>query len=388
MSRRKTKYTMRPDGLIVISKVIEGRRRYFYGRTDKEAEDKLDACLARLNQQNTQSKRPFEEVAADWWEEKEPTLSPNSLTSYQARLKEVKAEFGKTPVDEISAQQIIQWLKRIAAQGYAQKGITNRRSMVKSILDYALASGEIKTNPCTALPIVKGKAPKKRRPASDEDVERIEAAKTSSLIGRMYYFMEYSGCRVGEAVVLQERDIDREHHKATVCKDISFKGQTPIVKDRPKTEAGEREIDLYDNVLEILPKYNDPETYVFFPDGLPTKYQLEKALRTYQRSRKYRHDAGRIHRDRAPAQRKSQRQGQRLYHGATLEQESTGVPEMRQQVHAEPGRAQIHILSRLRMYVAGDVVRNPQSVGIAWFYRSSSLLSRTIERPSEISAKR
>jgi len=283
MSRRKTKYTMRPDGLIVLSKTIGGRRRYFYGKTDKEVEDKLDECLRRLNQGLTANARAFEDVASDWWEEKEPQLSPNSLTSYQARLKEVKAEFGKTKVDEISAQQIIQYLKRIAAQGYAQKGITNRRSMVKSILDYALAAGEIKANPCTALPIVKGQPPKKRRPASDDDVERIEAAKTSSIIGRLYYFLEYSGCRVGEAVVLQEKDIDREHHKATVSKDIAFKGQAPIIKERPKTEAGEREIDLYDNVLEILPQYDDPETYVFFPDGLPTKYQLEKALRAYQK---------------------------------------------------------------------------------------------------------
>lgn len=279
--RRKTKYTMRPDGLIVMSKMIGSKRKYFYGKSDEEVEKKYAEFLAEAEKK--QQTRTFAEVAADWWEEKEPQLSPNSLTSYQARLKEVKAEFGETRVDEITAQQIIQYLKRIAAQGYAQKGITNRRSMVKSILDFALAAGEIKTNPCTALPIVKGQPPKKRRPASDEDVAKIEAAKTSSIIGRLYYFMEYSGCRVGEAAVLQQKDIDREHHKAAVNKDIVFNGQAPIVKQRTKTEAGMREIDLYDNVLEILPEYADPETYIFFPDGLPTKYQFEKALRTYQK---------------------------------------------------------------------------------------------------------
>lgn len=281
MSRRKTKYTMRPDGLIVMSKMIGSKRKYFYGKSDEEVEKKYAEFLAEAGKK--QQARTFAEVAADWWEEKEPQLSPNSLTSYNARLKEVNAEFGETKVDEISAQQIIQYLKRIAAQGYAQKGITNRRSMVKSILDFALAAGEIKTNPCTALPIVKGQPPKKRRPASDDDIEKIEAEKTSSIIGRLYYFLEYSGCRVGEAAVLQQKDIDREHHKATVNKDIVFNGQQPIVKNRTKTEAGMREIDLYDNVLEILPEYKDPETYIFFPDGLPTKYQLEKALRIFQK---------------------------------------------------------------------------------------------------------
>ena len=281
MSRRKTKYTMRPDGLIVMSKMIGSKRKYFYGKSDEEVEKKYAEYIAEAEKK--QQARTFAEVAADWWEEKEPQLSPNSLTSYNARLKEVKAEFGETKVDEISAQQIIQYLKRSAAQGYAQKGITNRRSIVKSILDFALAAGEIKTNPCTALPIIKGQPPQKRRPASDDDVAKIEAAKTSSIIGRLYYFMEYSGCRVGEAAVLQQKDIDREHHKATVSKDIVFNGQAPIVKQHTKTEAGMREIDLYDNVLEVLPVYQDPETYIFFPDGLPTKYQFEKALRTFQK---------------------------------------------------------------------------------------------------------
>lgn len=283
MSKRKTKYTLRPDGNIVLTKVINGKRKYFYGRSDEDVEQKLADYIVSLSAAPEKKVRTFEEVADAWWEKKEPKLSPNSINSYVARLKEVKGEFGKARVDEITPQQILRYLDRAAAQGYAQKGITNRRSIIKSILDNALAVGEIPVNPCTSLPIVKGTAPKKRRPASDPDIEKIEAVKMSSLIARMYYFMEYTGCRVGEAIVLQQKDLDIEHHKATISKDIAFRGQKPEVKDRPKTEAGEREIDLYDNVIEILPHYDDAETYIFFPDGLPTKYQYEKALRDFRK---------------------------------------------------------------------------------------------------------
>lgn len=284
MSRRKTKYTLRKDGkTIEMTKTINGKRKHFYGQTDEEVEKKYADYLAGLEAKPEKPIRTFSEVADDWWEKKEPKLSPNSLTSYTSRLKEVKAVFGMTSVTEITPQQILQYLDRIAAQGYAQKGITNRRSIIKSILDQALADGDIPTNPCTALPIVKGVPKKKRRPASDADIEKIEAAKTSGLIGRLYYFMEYTGCRVGEAAVLQQKDIDLDHYKATVNKDIAFRGQKPEIKTRPKTEAGDREIDLYDNVIEILPHYDNPDTYIFFPDGLPTKYQFEKALRTFQR---------------------------------------------------------------------------------------------------------
>ena len=154
---------------------------------------------------------------------------------------------------------------------------------MNKVMEFALAGGEIETKPCASVPAVKGAPAKKRHPASDSDVELIEKHKTDSLIARLYYFMEYTGCRIGECAVLQQKDIDREHHRALIYKDLAFDGQKPMVKDSAKTEAGTREIDLYDNVLEILPEYADPETFIFFPDGLPRKSPYETALKHYRR---------------------------------------------------------------------------------------------------------
>jgi integrase len=98
----------------------------------------------------------------------------------------------------------------------------------------------------------------------------------------MTYFMLFTGCRRGEAAALQQKHINREKKMATICQSIAYSNtRKPVIKP-PKTEAGIREVDLYDNVLEILPEYDDPETYVFFPDGLPTKTALESGLKKYQ----------------------------------------------------------------------------------------------------------
>ena len=223
------------------------------------------------------------QLADAWWSENEKNLSLNSIGSYTSKLKDIRNEFGSIPASEITAQMIYQWLAKRAAQGLSQKSITGRKSVMNQILSYALAQGEIDTNPCASVPIVKGVPAKKRRPASDPDVLKIEDHKEDSLIARMFYFMEYSGCRVGECVVLQQKDIDREKHKASIYKDLAFKGQDPVVKKSAKTEAGMREVDLYDNVLEILPQYDDPETFIFFPDGLPRKSPYETALRNYRK---------------------------------------------------------------------------------------------------------
>ncbi len=286
---KRTKYKVRKNGTRETSRSYENfglagftGKKHFYGKTDEEIDRKIAEFEKSLNE--APPSRKFSLVIDDWWEEKEKQLSPNSVSSYRAKKEEIRSRFGEDPVDEITPAQILSWLNTVAAQGFSQRGVSDRKSVMKNILDYALAHEEITVNPCAALPIVKGAARQKRRPASEDDVSLLEQHRTDSLISRLYYFMEYTGCRIGECIVLQEKDIDRENHKAYIYKDVAFDGNVPQVKPRPKTAAGTREVDLYDNVLEILPQYSDPETFVFFPDGLPHKSALQKKQKKFRES--------------------------------------------------------------------------------------------------------
>ena len=288
MMAKKSKYKIRANGTRETSRVYHNfgetrysGRKHFYGKTDEDIDRKI-AAFER--EQLNPAPLLITDLIDQWWEEKEKKLSPNSVGSYQAKKEEIRARFGDVPVTELTAAQILSWLNTVSAQGYSQRGVSDRKSVMKNIMDYALALEKISVNPCTALPIVKGAARQKRAPASETDVALLEKHRTDSLISRMYYFMEYSGVRIGEAVVLQQKDIDRENHKAYIYKDLAYDGNVPQVKDRPKTAAGTREVDLYDNVLEILPEYPDPETYVFFPDGLPHKSFLQRHQKKFRES--------------------------------------------------------------------------------------------------------
>ena len=284
---KKNKYQVRKDGSRETTRNYKNfgltgftGKKHFYGKTDEEIDRKIAEFEKAQN--IAQPARKLTKVIDDWWEEKKQRLSPNSYSSYQAKKEEIRSRFGDDPVDEITAPQILSWLNIIAAQGYSQRGISDRKSVMKNILDYALAHEEITVNPCSSLPIVKGAAKTKRSPASEADVSALEEHKTDSLMARMYYFMEYTGCRIGECIVLQQKDVDIKHHKAYITKDIAFDGNLPQVKNRPKTAAGNREVDLYDNVLEILPSYKDPETFIFFPDGLPHKSHLQRMQKKFR----------------------------------------------------------------------------------------------------------
>ena len=277
---KRSRYKTRKDGLKETTRtyIHFGLRdfsglKHFYGRTD----DEIDRKIAAFEQeQNRPSFADFSALVDAWWDKKETSLSPNSISSYKAKKEEIKSYFGSCSVQDLTPQMIITWLNRISAQGYSQRSISDRKCVLKNILDFALAEGIIQANPCNNLPVIKGKAKQKRDPATEADLDKLERHKTDSMIARFYYFLEYTGCRIGEALVLQEKDVDRKNHKAKIYKDVAWLGNIPTVKMRPKTAAGNREIDLYDNVLEILPQHDNPEAFLFFPNGLPHKSALQK----------------------------------------------------------------------------------------------------------------
>lgn len=277
MKKPKTKYTLRADGRIVRTEIIDGKRKYFYGRTDEEVDRKYEEFINPSAPANT-----LKNIAEAWWSKKETTLSPNTRCGYRAQKNRIVEEFGERDIVDITAQEILSFLQRFAAQGYSQKVINNYRSVLSMIFDEAFIAGAIDRNPCYGLPIVKGEARQPRQAASKADIKKIEQSKTESNFARMSYFMLYTGVRRGEAAALQQKHIDRKRKVAHIVQAVAYaETRKPELKP-PKSAAGERTVELLDNVLEILPASSDPEAFVFFPDGLPTKTELESGLKKYQ----------------------------------------------------------------------------------------------------------
>lgn len=275
----RTKYHKRSNGTLETTRAYDGKIKHFYGHSDAEIDKKIAEYENALTEQN---KRYFRDVADEWWEKKEAEISPNCIRGYKCQKQWAVDEFGDIPCKDIAPIAVINAIRRLAAQGYSQKSINNRKIVLKGILDYALICGDIESNPCLDLPIIKGKPAQKRKPATDEDIAIIERTKCDSNISRLYYFMLYTGCRLGEAVALQQKHIDITNKTARICQSVAYAEQAPILKP-PKTEAGARSVDLYDNVIEILPHYRNGDTFIFFPDGLPTKCVLERLLKRYQK---------------------------------------------------------------------------------------------------------
>ena len=273
----KSKYTVRKDGTIVDTQMVNGKRKYFYGHSDEEVDRKKDLFFNPPKPVYT-----FQMAAEDWWLEKEDKLSPNSRCGYRAIKNRLVDEFGEMDIKNITSHEIVQYLQKFAVQDYSQKVINNTRSELSMIFDYAFINEKVDVNPCYGLPVIKGKKRQPRQAASKSDIQKIEESKTESNFAMLSYFMLYTGCRRGEAAALQQKHINRKNKTAQICQAIAYAETRKPELKAPKTASGYRTVELLDNVIEILPKYKDPETFIFFPDGLPTKTELEAGLKKYQ----------------------------------------------------------------------------------------------------------
>ena len=63
----------RADGLVERCRVINGKKRHFYGKTLKEVQAKIDAAIVEAAVCKEKGE-PFIDVADAFWTKKEPTI--------------------------------------------------------------------------------------------------------------------------------------------------------------------------------------------------------------------------------------------------------------------------------------------------------------------------
>ena len=212
-----------------------GKRKYFYGKTEREVTRKIFEYSAAAERGRT-----YKEVSGDWWEEAEEKLAIQSRRTYNQARKRAEAEFGDTPVKEILPRDINRFLKKVAAQGYAMRTVSNQKMVVNLVFQTAVLANDIIYNPCASVELPKDLPQKSRSAASSSDEEII---KHSADVWLFPFIAIMTGMRKGEILALQWKDIDFENDIINVTKSVCHDGDRPIIKS-PKTEAGNRIVPL------------------------------------------------------------------------------------------------------------------------------------------------
>lgn len=265
----------RADGLMQRQVTINGKRKVFYGHSDRE----INRKIAEYREEKKRG-RLFKEIAEEWEKRHFPTLEYNTLKGYRPALRRAVEEFGSTPVSSITSKDIERYLTRFSKQGYAQKTVRNQLLVIHMALDHAMLEGDIEYNPAVPVHIPKGLSKKARELPPDEEIEIVKKS-LDKPFGLFAYFILYTGCRRGEALALTFGDIDRKNRVISITKSVYHDNNRPKIK-RPKTAAGCREIILLDVLADKLPKGKPDD--LLFPNeqgGILSETQFQRQWELY-----------------------------------------------------------------------------------------------------------
>ena len=252
----KRKAYQRPDGLFEKSVVVNKKRVYFRGKTESEVNRKMVAFNAER-----ENGKFFEDIADDWWESHSEELSYNSLKNYKPAYIRAREAFEGQRIGTITPQDVKNFIRAFEAKGYAKKTTKTQLSILIMIFTHAIGQNMIKYNPAEYVKIsAAGKTSRHREPPTEEEVEIINSS-VDKPFGAFAFFLEYTGCRRGEALALQYRDIDRKAKTISITKSVYFENNAPRIKE-PKTAAGIRKIPLLDIVSEVVGT-GKPNEYIF-----------------------------------------------------------------------------------------------------------------------------
>ena len=238
--------TPRTDGRYQGYATLNGEKRYFYGKTKKEVEDKIIFCLKederskKKTAKKEKSSPTFGEYAENWIKlYKEPNLKPTSLNSMRITLEPAIEVFGARRITTISSDELQTMLLTITAPRMREMCFGTLRQIFKK----AMLQQLIKHNPCDLVEMKKHKAEKRKALTVEEEARfLLEGSKTEYDL--LYRTMLATGIRIGEALALTASDIDTKENVIHVTKNVVFIDGRRIEQDTPKSEAGNRDLPI------------------------------------------------------------------------------------------------------------------------------------------------
>ena len=213
----------------------------------------------------TPKRRTFEELITLFRNEYLPLLKPNGALRYEISIKSLKRSFAGLTLDEITKQQIWNFVSMRREEGVASPTIRRDLACLSSMFEQAKAWEWLEVNLVRDMDFkhIKENPPRTRYLSKKEERDLLRYA--VDYLRPMIIFAIESGFRLSEQMQLEWKQVDLEKREVTLIK--------------TKTDCP-RVVPLTDRALRILTRLPRHPTspYVFCKeDGSPYK-NLKKGL--------------------------------------------------------------------------------------------------------------
>lgn len=246
---------------------VNGRRKDFYSTaaTKKKAERDIELQLIEYNVKEEYERHNFKILADKMLEEKEPLISYNTYQCYKYSLQRL-SPFYEMNIEDVTPSMLQNILDDLARKQYGKSAIHKTKVTFGLIFDYAIRQGLSVTNFVRSVKLPKTPPTPKISTPDDDVIRVITSSVKTATFGLWALTLLCTGLRRGELAALTVGDIDFSRNVISVKRSVEFIGNTPHVKDAPKTASGVRRVPIIDLLREPLfehCKTLPPDYFVF-----------------------------------------------------------------------------------------------------------------------------
>lgn len=220
-------------------------RKYFSGKTQKEAKTKADKYLTdKRDGLNVDSIVTFSEWADVWFDNHRENVSATTQESYQYTIRILKDQFGIRKLTSIKVLDIDRFFVKLRKDGRSDSYIRKCRSMLFQILQKAEANDLIRKNPVQFANKIKstGKVVEKDAFTASE-LRLLMENLPYDRMGNSIRLLLGTGMRTQELLALEPRYIAEDGSMIYVRQAVKLVKGTVVVGE-PKTRESNREIPI------------------------------------------------------------------------------------------------------------------------------------------------
>ena len=275
--------------------VAEGQERSKSFAKKADAEAKVREVTSDVHTgayvDRRKSSAAFRTVAEEWYTAKQAKCTPSTLSGYRSVLDStVLPRWGDVRLSDITHADVQQWVtwmttSKDARQPKSSKSeINDKRAplsarsavsatgLVKQILDYAIRTKRLASNPTNGLELPRVVAKRDRALTVDEVAALVAAAEGGT--GPILQALAYTGCRFSELAALRVGDVDIERRRIMVDKGVTV-ARRKLAHGNTKTHQSRSIPILTSALVDTLEKVTAgraPDEYLFpEPNGGPMR---------------------------------------------------------------------------------------------------------------------
>lgn len=240
---RKTDKPPRPDGRYCY----KYHGRCFYSHSDDEARRLRDEYKYQMEHGIDQIRNiTVSDYASQWLPVAKASVTDKTYNDYAVQLEALTAVCGNKYMNAVLPLDIQKvWQHYL---GYSASTIRRARMLYRALFASGIENGYCRSNPVTK----ETAQPHKGTVGSHRNIEPWERKVIETFSHRMQpaaMLMLYAGLRRGEMLAFSSSDVHGD--RLSVSQAVRFEGNRPVLCD-PKTEAGRRDIPVFDSLRPVL----------------------------------------------------------------------------------------------------------------------------------------